>query len=138
MRRRLPRINGRRGAFQLLFGIAFLMLGISQFIRDEYTPALQWLAEYFPAPGPFGIVWLAAGVAGIIGSVLPRPKDRYSFILLTAAPTFWGGLSVIGGLVGPANTSFLAAVMYWTVAGAVMVVSGMTGDTDRDHREVAL
>ena len=31
---------------------------------------------------------------------------------------------------------WVTSVLYWCIAGAVMVVSGMTGDNDRDERAV--
>jgi hypothetical protein len=134
----LPRINGRRGAFQLLFGTAFLMLAIAYFIAIDFPPAIAWIHAYLPTPGPLGFIWLIPAIAGLAGAFLPRPKDWFSFAALVFAPSVWGCFYIIGGLMQPHGTSILGAILYWAIAASLMVVSGMTGDRDRDHREVTL
>jgi hypothetical protein len=134
----LPRINGRRGAFQLLFGTAFLMLAIAYFISVDFPPAIAWMHTYLDAPSPLGFIWLIPAIAGLTGAFLPRPKDWFSFAALVFAPSVWGCFYIIGGLMQPHGTSILGAILYWAIAASLMVVSGMTGDRDRDHREVTL
>lgn len=131
----LPRINGRRGAFQVLFGMVYACLTAATFLSKDYPPALAWLEPFGP-PAVLAIIWAPPTVAAFLGALLPRPKDAFSFILLTFAPTAFGCLYLIGGLISPVGTSFFGVVLYWALAGAVMVVSGMTGDKDRDDREV--
>lgn len=134
--KRLPRINGRRGAFQFLFGVAFGMLAAAKFDSVDYPPALQWIDQYIPEPGTLAVVWAVPALLAVIGSFLPRPKDWFSFAALAAAPSAWGCLYLIGSILQPHGTSPFGVVLYWAIAGAVMVVAGMTGDRDRDHREV--
>jgi hypothetical protein len=134
----LPRINGRRGAFQLLLGTVFGMLAIAMLSARDFSPTMQWLEAYLPSPTPLGVVWAVAAASAFIGAFLPRPKDWFSFAALTVAPALFGFLAAIGGLIEPMGTTPLAIIMYWALAGVVMVVSGMTGDRDRDYREVAL
>lgn len=132
---RLPRVNGRRGAFQLLFGAVYGCLTAATFLSKDYPPALTWLDGFAPPP-ILALIWAPPTIASLVGAFLPRPKDAFSFILLTFAPTAFGCLYLIGGLVSPVGTSFFGVVLYWAIAGAVMVVSGMTGDRDRDERKV--
>lgn len=130
---RFPRINGRRGAFQLLFGTVYGCLALA--ISGRWPTALAWLGEYIPLIS-FVSVWAIPAIAALIGAFLPRPKDAFSFVLLTIAPILSGFLFLIGALVEPRDASPYGTIVYWALAGAVMVVSGMTGDRDRDEREV--
>lgn len=132
----MPRINGRRGAFQLLFGIVYGCLVVATLLSKTFPPALVYLGEIGVSPAALAVIWAPPTIAALIGAFLPRPKDAFSFIFLTFAPLAFGGLYLIGGFVSPVGTSFFGVVLYWALAGAVMVVSGMTGDKDRDERKV--
>jgi hypothetical protein len=134
----LPRINGRRGAFQLLFGVVYGMLTIGTFIAQDFPPALVWLETYLDTPALLAPVWATPALAALIGAFLPRPGDWFSFAAMTFAPAIWGCLYLIGAFVEPHGTSLFGVILYWALAGAVMVVAGMTGDKDRDHRETAV
>lgn len=134
---KLPRINGRRGAFQILLGTVFGMLATSLFITKDYPSSAAWLETFIPNPATLGIVWMVPAIAAYIGAFQPRPRDWFSFFALTLAPMIWGSLSFIGGFIAPTGTTPLAIIMYWCLAGTVMVVSGMTGDRDRDERLAA-
>lgn len=133
---RLPRINGRRGAFQILFGVVYGCLTIAILLSKTFAPALVFLGASGIPPSALAAIWAPPAIAALIGAFRPRPKDAFSFILLTFAPTAFGCLYLIGGFVSPVGTSFFGVVLYWALAGAVMVVSGMTGDRDRDERRV--
>lgn len=134
-------INGRRGAFQALFSVSYLALGLS-YILSEPSPgraqSLSWLTNLMPVLplDTLGLIWLIAGVFGAWGARRPRPKDEWSFIALTLAPTIWGFLYLGAVVFGTNVHGWVTSILYWCIAGAVMVVSGMTGDNDRDERPV--
>lgn len=130
---RFPRINGRRGAFQLLFAIVYGCLALA--MARKWPTSLAWM-DAFMSHLVLTAVWAVPTVAALIGTFLPRPKDAFSFVLLAVAPILSGFLFLIGGIVAPEVASPYGLVVYWALAGAVMVVSGMTGDRDRDEREV--
>lgn len=140
----LPRINGRRGAFQLLFGVVFACLMVLALIAKDFSPALVWIPKWLSqegiliTPGALAPIWGIPAIAAVLGAFLPRPKDWFSFALLTFAPSMYGCLFILGGLVSPQGTSIAGAIIYWALAGSVMVVSGMTGDHDRDDRKTKL
>jgi hypothetical protein len=134
-------INGRRGAFQALFAVSYLALGFS-YVFTAPSPsrvqALSWFTDIIPfvSLDALGFIWLIAGAFGAWGAQRPRPQDEWSFIALTLAPTAWGFL-YIGAVVFQTNPhGWVTSILYWCIAGAVMVVSGMTGDNDRDEREI--
>ncbi|MGK3957901.1 hypothetical protein ACLKOZ_17115 [Arthrobacter sp. R4] len=130
---RFPRINGRRGAFQLLFGIVYGCLALA--MSRKWPTSLEWMGEYM-SHHVLVACWAIPTVAAFVGMFLPRPKDALSFALLTTAPILNGFLFIIGAFVAPEVTSPYGLIVYWALGAAVMVVSGMTGDRDRDERKV--
>ena len=133
----LPRINGRRGAFQLVMSAVYLVVGSSFFFapasasREEtfrwLTPALPW----------FAALWIIAGVIALVSAFLPRPRDAVGFIALVFAPGIWVGLFVAAGLFASGNPlAFVSAIVYGAFGAVPLIVSGMEGPRDRDHREV--
>lgn len=130
---RFPRINGRRGAFQLLFAIAYGFLALT--MTRRWPTSLSFLDQFMPH-FVLAVVWAIPAIAALVGAFLPRPKDAFSFRLLAVTPILSGFLFLLGAIVDPESASPYGPIVYWALAGAVMVVSGMTGDRDRDEREV--
>lgn len=135
-----PGINGRRGVFQLLFAVVYLVIGVS-FMLIPHTPsrqeALRWLMELTPL-WPFACLWLSAALVGAVSAFYCRPKDWVGFFALTLVPAIWGFLFLIGVLFGAPPLGLVSTAIYWLLAAAMMVVSGMQGPNDRDTRDVAL
>lgn len=132
---KIPRINGRRGAFQLLFGVVYGCLALA--MARKFPSSLGWLESYMPHWG-LAAVWAVPAVAALVCAFLPRPKDALSFALLAGAPILNGFLFLMGAFLAPEVTSPYGLIVYWALGAAVMVVSGMTGDSDRDEREVKI
>ena len=136
MRNKL-RINGRRGALQLLFTGLYAVVGYS-FITNPASgtraDALRWLTPYLPLE-PFAALWLIAAALASVAAFRCRPADSFGFIALVIAPAVWGALFFIGGLAG-STSAFTSAVVYWAFAGIIMIASGMQGDKDRDRRKI--
>jgi hypothetical protein len=137
---RMPGINGRRGVFQLLFAVVYLVIGAS-FLLIPTTPsraeALRWLIELMPL-WPFACLWLAAGLTGAVSAFYCRPRDWVGFFALTLVPAIWGFLFLIGVFFGAPPLGIVSTAIYWLLAAAMMVVAGMQGPHDRDTRDVAL
>ncbi|UVF61147.1 membrane protein [Arthrobacter phage Aoka] len=132
-----PRINGRRGAFQLVFGLVYLIVGMGYFM----TPGTTLRDRYFSWLGPvpldaFAALWVAAGAIAIVSAFLPRPRDAAGFMALVFAPGIWFGLFVIAAAVTGSAAAIVQAALYAVFSVAPLIVSGMQGPEDRDHREV--
>ena len=88
------RVNGRRGAFQIVFGFVCLVVGSSFFFMPG-TPSreeiFRWLTPYVPL-GWFASLWVNAGLIAMVCAFLPRPKDAAGFIAMVFAPGVWIGL----------------------------------------------
>ena len=127
-------INGRRGSFQLLFAFVYLILGWSFLIAAPSAgrqAALGWMGGLVPH---LGYIWLVAAVLALTAVHKARGDDSYSYAALTFAPIVFGGLFLIGIVLGAPITGLISTVTYWLLGAAVMVVSGMQGDNDRCAR----
>lgn len=135
---RKSRINGRRGAFQMLFGLAYLGLSISVLVNERLPSSIRWLDDFWSVnTTALFVIWGIAGSIAVISSFLPRPQDRWGFAALAAAPILWGGILTIGGILTDYFHPgfYYGTIIYWAMGGAVMVVSGMNGDHDNDDRK---
>ena len=129
-------VNGRRGAFQLLFGIVYGCLALA--MTRRWPSTLEWLGAYMPH-WVLVALWLVPAILALVGAFLPRPKDALSFAALAGAPIMTGFLFILGWLISPESQQTpYGLIVYWALGFAVMVVSGMTGDGDRDEREVKI
>jgi hypothetical protein len=134
------KINGRRGAFQLVYAGVYLVVGISFVLNPDAASrqqALRWLAD-LGAVSLFGWLWIIAAVVACAGAFMPRPQDWFSFFMLVFAPAVWGGLFVIGVCAGAAPFGLISAAIYWLFAASPMIVSGMQGPGDRDYRRIII
>jgi hypothetical protein len=132
------RINGRRGAFQIVLGVVYLVVGSSFFFMPG-TPSreetFRWLTAYVPL-GWFASLWIVAGCVALVCAFLPRPRDAAGFIALAFAPGIWVGLFTIGAFMSGSVLALVSAIIYGTFGAIPIIVSGMEGPRDRDHREV--
>lgn len=122
---------GRRGGFLLLFGIAWVAIGLA---IQPPPPSRTVLFPHELIPWPARLViWLAGAVPAIICSPMRKPgKDRWGFILLcipVAIRAVSYFIGVIEGLFIPEYQSlvgigFAGGVVYSVVLGAIMLVAG--------------
>lgn len=131
------RLNGRRGAFQLVFGLVYVIVGTGYFLRSN-TELLDvyfyWLGE--PLLAAAAALWVVAGAVTLVSAFLPRPRDAAGFMALVIAPGIWFGLFIGAVVATGALAAVMQAALYAVFAVAPLIVSGMQGPGDRDHREV--
>lgn len=136
-----PGVNGRRGAFQLLFSAIYLVIGVSFLLLPgsaSRADALAYITDVMPIQ-PFACLWVAAAVIGFVSAFLCRPRDWIGFFALVLAPALWGCLFLVGVVfAGAPVLGAVSGLIYWVFAAAPMVVSGMQGPNDRDTRDVTL
>ena len=91
-----PRINGRRGAFQLLFAFIHFFIGIS-FIgapaASRRTTAIGDLDHWI---APLVALWLISAGLAVVSAFYCRPRDRFGFTALVVAP----------GILPPGGSAF--------------------------------
>lgn len=138
--RNIPKINGRRGVFQLLFSVVYLVIGASFFLlpsAPSRDAALSWITQLHLPTQALACLWIAAALIGLVSAFLPRPDDWRGFAALTLASAVWGFLYLIGAVFfGAPALGIVSTFVYWLLASIVIVVSNMQGPKDRDNRPV--
>lgn len=127
------KINGRRGAFLLLWALIYALMAAAYFLTGRFPPAIAWLDPFIPGEA-LGAVWGVPAVFALTGAFRVRPKDAYAFAALSTAPVIWSSLYILGFFVTGEFTAILGTALYVGIAAMVMVVSGMEGATDRADR----
>lgn len=136
--RRRPQLNGRRGAFQIVLAIVYLLIGASFFVlpsNPSRDHAFTWLHPVLLNAA--AVLWIIAGATALVCAFLPRPKDAAGFVALVFAPGIWVGLFLAAAAVTGSIPAALSAIVYGAFGAVPLIVSGMEGPRDRDHREVA-
>ena len=138
LRLKIPRINGYRGTFQILFGGAYIFIGRSYLgPPSEYREdSLHWFTEILPMSS-LGWLWIICGVVALVGGFMARPRDGVSFAALAFAPVVLCVLNAIGFITGYNDRGWEIAAMYLFVSGTAFTVAGMQGDADQDKRVIA-
>lgn len=131
--KRKPHINGRRGAFLLLWGLIYLLMGSSYFVSGRFPPALVWLGQ-FMEPKFLGLLWIVPAVFSISGAFRQRPRDAYAFSALVIAPVVWACLYIAGSFMSGEFTAVLGLIVFGGLAGTFALVAGMEGGADRAER----
>lgn len=124
---------GRRGAFLLMFGLAYSVYGVAQLVRST-TPfaGLGVYGELLAQP-PWGVVWATCGVAAI-GCGLWRSRvgvDQLGYNALLVPPSVWtlgytwSAILYLGtGGAAGAERAWASAVIWSALVVSVLVVSG--------------
>jgi hypothetical protein len=131
------RVNGRRGAFQLLFAFIHFFIGFS-FITapaaSSRTAALGYLESLSIPIAPLAALWVISAGFAVVSAFYCRPRDWFGFAALVFAPTVWGALFLLGVALGGPPLGLLSGAIYWVFGATAMIVSGMQGERDRDKR----
>lgn len=81
------KLNGRRGAFQLLYGIAYIAIGYILTIPRPGVPN-QFIHEIIPIWLKL-IIWGTAGITAIICAFLPHSKASIIAFTVLSLPLAW-------------------------------------------------
>lgn len=136
-------LNGRRGAFLLLFGAIHLAFGLSYIgpIPPESQPAIERalsLPLHLGVPlWALGAAWLASGAVALVSAFRRHPPgaDGHGFQALIVMWAAWAMFAVLS----QSPRGWVSAFIYLACGGAVGIVSGMVdpervrpqaGDTD--------
>jgi hypothetical protein len=126
-------VNGRRGCFQILFALAYLMVGVSYTCLPspvERLHALAWLLRWVSIQA-IGDLWFVAAAVALVSAFRTIPADRFGFVALFAVPALMGVVCAVSWAVGEYPGGVVTMVLYETIATAVLVVSGMTNPVPR-------
>ncbi|GAA4358381.1 hypothetical protein [Angustibacter luteus] len=122
------RVNRRRGAFLLSFGIAYAGIGYSYAVAQSSpgrAVALSFITDHLSIHW-LGVPWLVAGVVAIVSAFMREPRDRYGYSFLTFVPLLWGGLYLLAWRLHTAPQGWVTWILYSAIAAAPLIVSGMS------------
>lgn len=130
---------GRRGAYLLLSAFIYLGHGIA-FLLAPTTPAARTSLAFALALAPlkvWGIFWLVAGVIAAVSAFRRGPRsDRWGFYALIVMATCWASIYLAAAVLG-SGTRFangaIAAMLYGSLAGVILIVSGWPEPGARDQ-----
>jgi hypothetical protein len=90
---RMPRVNGRRGAVQILCSVVYFFVGVS-FITapaaSSRTAALGYLADLGIPLAPLAALWILSAALAVVSAFYSRPKDAVGFTALVIARPGFG------------------------------------------------
>lgn len=119
--------RGSRRYMLIALGVVALGVG-SNLAFLEQSPSRMETFQYLallPIPlAAWGCVWMAAGVAAIVGSFVPRTNDRWGLDVLSFVYGLWTSLFLLAGLTGQ-TAAWLGVAIYGACTGFVFVVANM-------------
>lgn len=129
---------GRRGAFLVLFGAVYVLLGYS-YLSVTVTPAVRHSLKLALSVAPLEVYawgWIVAGAVAIVaGVMLPVAWKAAGFAAAVVMPTIWALVALTAWTDGHVARAWVTAVVYALLAGSVAVVAGMVDPGDLEaHR----
>ena len=128
LKRLHPRRLGRRGAFLLLFGAAWSLIGWSSLGR-ELTAVARRLFDPLLQVAPFDFwahIWLLAGVLALVAAFLREPgQDSFGFGALIVPPMLWAGSASVSSFIPHLwGQAMVTTVVYLAISVAIFIVAG--------------
>jgi hypothetical protein len=126
-RLRLPPAPNRRGAVLLLFGIEFIIIGLSMTLQPASTEAVRAyaVADHLYGIPAWGIGWVTCGAIGCMTAWWPTRRDDLGFLLMAAYALLWGGMAVGSWYSYGAERGWVAGLLWCVHALLLFIVSGM-------------
>lgn len=124
---------GRRGAFLVLFGAVYLLVGYSYLTLSPVSVvavrrSLHLALNVAPLT-VWGWVWIAAGAAAVVCGVFCVGRKGAGFATAVVMPALWAGVYLAGWLNNDIPRGWVSAAIYAALAGGVATVAGMS-DSD--------
>lgn len=141
---RLRQRVSRRGAFLILFGVAYILTGFSTtgyIIRNPASPLLHEMGPIWLR----ALVWITAGTVAILAAFWRKPlADTIGFTLVCVPAAFRAVSYLIGWFtylyLGPGYgtaTGWSAATTYGVITVAIMIVASWPDCSAPAEREPA-
>lgn len=133
---------GRRSIFLILFGIVFLIFGVTLLGHPTDAPqSLPHIRQHTPLwiQEGISIPWSLAGCIALVTG-LTRPKHEwYGFTALYLMAGFWSSLYVIECLIGGWPRAVAGVLVWGLVVGVILLIAGWPDpdqgliDAERSH-----
>lgn len=129
---------GRRGAFLVLMGTAYIFLGYGYGYIDVPDATVSQLGLPLMIAEAVGIndglrfwgtLWILAGVASVFNAWWPPGRDAFGFMALEGFALMWATLNIVGDVLLDAQRGWVVGVIFAAWAASVLIVSGMSDPT---------
>lgn len=119
--------RGIRRFMLVALGTVALGVGLGLAFLDQTPQRVESLRVILTLPVPlaaWGGVWIAAGLAAIAGSFVPRTNDRWGLDILGFVFGLWTAAYTWAALSGQ-EAAWLGATIYGACTGFVLVTANM-------------
>lgn len=132
--RRIGLHVGRRGAFLILFGVLYALIGYSYLTLSPVSEvavrhALRLALNVAPLTA-WGWAWIAAGATAVACGTFCPGRKTVGFTAAVVLPALWSVVYVAAWLLGDIPRGWVSAAIYAALAAAVAVIAGMPEPRD--------
>lgn len=120
-------LDGKRGAFLLVGGLVYTLIGLSYIIVETHgrVVAFAWLPVL--SPYMLGWVWLLLGVSVAVFALVSRSHTRlepFAFGALMVCPVPNALIFGAASIIGASRTGWISATLYALIILWVWIVAG--------------
>ena len=121
-------LDGKRGAFLFVGGLAYLFIGLSYLVAPTAgrQAAFSWLPEML-TPQLLGWVWVVGGAGVAVVSLISRAHrctEPPAFGVLMLCPALWVVIFAVSSIVGVHPTGWVSSIAYGLMAMWVWIAAG--------------
>lgn len=122
---RPPHVVGRRGAVLAYLAVVDVLFAVSLCNPApvaERPSGVRFLGEVLPLQA-WAVLWAAVALVLVVGAFVHR-FDRWAFAAAMLIKTLWGGVYLLGWIVGEVERGWVNAVVWLGLAVLVMIIAG--------------
>jgi hypothetical protein len=126
----IPSRPNRRGSVLLLFGVVYIIIGITTALLPLPPTSLSGyaVADNILPLQVWGFIWAGVGLFGAAAAWLPTRRDDLGYYALAGFGLLWGSMAAASTVVYGAQRGWVIALTYGAFAMALLIVSGMDRD----------
>lgn len=128
---------GRRGAVLCSFGFIWILIGFGYYTIPPLGVTLAGLAAIVQvmALKYWGLVWVAAGLTGMVAAFCATGRDMFGFVALSLMPLAWSVSFMIAFLSGNGRAG-LSASIFLALLVPLFIVAGWPEYRYPEHQHV--
>lgn len=114
-----------RGVILWFFGLAFIILGVLNYIGTNPPPVTRLYLQYplqLASVTFYGWVFVAVGLASMLSAYCHFDRDRWGYKLLSVWSAVWGFGYVAGWLFSDSPIRAIGSSVIWYLFAAILVL----------------
>ena len=130
-------LDGKRGAFLFVGGLAYLVIGLSYLVASTGArqAAFSWLPEML-TPQLLGWVWVIGGAGVAVVSLISRAHrftEPPAFGVLMLCPALWVVIFAVSSIVGVHPSGWVSSIAYGLMSMWVWIAAGWDNPIPRER-----